>query len=347
VPASSSAATNELAEAVATVGEGIVVYDAAGYATLANPAVEKILRHPAPPTFGELLDEFEVPAEARVSRRSGRGELRLRDSGRWIEVRRSSLTEARPRAEGEPEGGFIVVLRDVSRAREARVDRDAFLGVLSHELRTPITTIYVGSRLLAREEDAPAARRDIAADIEAEAERLFRLVEDLLVVTHSERGALEMAVEPVLLQHVVETSVRLERERSPGTKFVVSVREDLPPVEADSRHVVHLMRNLLANAVEHSGGEEGSDRIDVDIATNGEGVSVRIVDRGRRKEPAGAQAAIVAEGVDAAVARSAGDGISLLVCDRLVRAMGGRIWVRRHEEGGNEFGFWLRRYLDG
>jgi len=341
VAATTRADAGTLAAAVAAVDEGVLVCDAHGFVTLANPAVERILNRPPPATFDELLDDFDLPPQAGVARHPGRGDLRQRRSNRWIEVHRSDVAAARTSTGPASTGGFVVVLRDVSRAHEARDERDAFLGILSHELRTPITTIYVGSRLLAREEDAPPARRSIAADIEAEAERLFRLVEDLLVVTHSERGALEMVHEPVLLQRLVETAVRFERERSPGAEFVTSVADDLPPVDADTRHVVHVVRNLLVNAAAHS-PDDG--RIDVTLAGEHDGVAARVVDRRTSTEASEPKAA--SERGEPLTALTAGDGISLLVCDRLVRAMGGRIWIRRADGGGNEFGFWLPRFVD-
>ena len=81
----------------------------------------------------------------------------------------------------------VVVLRDVTEARAASAARDAFLGVLSHELRTPITTIYGGSELLQRGLDEER-RNEVMSDIRVESERLARLVEDLLVMTRVERG---------------------------------------------------------------------------------------------------------------------------------------------------------------
>ena len=79
------------------------------------------------------------------------------------------------------------MLRDVTRAREAEAAREAFLGVLSHELRTPVTTIFGWAKVLQR----PGRRTDrveMLADIEVEADRLYRIVEDLLALTRVEGG---------------------------------------------------------------------------------------------------------------------------------------------------------------
>ena len=103
----------------------------------------------------------------------------------------------------EPAGGTVFVLRDVTDSRDLRPVREAFLAVLSHELRTPITTIYAGSSVLARRPAlSPPATQTLAHDISAEAARLYDLVEDLLVLARLERRVLDPLDEPVLLQRV-------------------------------------------------------------------------------------------------------------------------------------------------
>ncbi len=106
--------------------------------------------------------------------------------GRWVEV----STYPADLGGGLVEGGRpsrIVVVRDVTRARDAEAAREAFLGVLSHELRTPVTTIFGYAKVLqrsARRED----RDEMLADIEVEADRLYRIVEDLLALSRVEGG---------------------------------------------------------------------------------------------------------------------------------------------------------------
>ena len=79
------------------------------------------------------------------------------------------------------------------------------MGILSHELRTPVTTILAGSKVLARRQHLPGSTRaELIEDIEAEAERLYRLVEDLLVLARfEERPPDAFASEPLLLQRIL------------------------------------------------------------------------------------------------------------------------------------------------
>ena len=120
---------------------------------------------------------------------------------------------------------MILVIRDVTAARERDQARDAFIGMLSHELRTPITTIYAGSKLLARDGGlAEETRADIFEDIHGEAERLHRLVEDVVALTRFGEGALDIGSEPVLLQRVLPAVVRSEEGRWPGGSFELRPR---------------------------------------------------------------------------------------------------------------------------
>ena len=104
-----------------------------------------------------------------------------RDHDRWIEVTTYPVPAEMADA-GELE--TIVVLRDVTAARQREAIRETFIGVLSHELRTPVTSIYGGAKLLARPDSRldDATRQSIFEDIVAESERLQRLVEDVVAM---------------------------------------------------------------------------------------------------------------------------------------------------------------------
>ena len=103
------------------------------------------------------------------------------------------------------ERSSIAVLIDITDRLENDHLRDTFIGILSHELRTPVTAIYGGSQvLLGRGEKLdPAVSRELITDIAAESERLHRLIENLLVLARVERGEELIGGEPVLLQRVL------------------------------------------------------------------------------------------------------------------------------------------------
>ena len=238
-------------------------------------------------------------------------------------------------------GGSIELAGRYAEELRGNALRDAFIGVISHELRTPITTIYGLSKMLRHRREAlsPDVQDQAIEDIEAEADRLFRLVEDLLVLSRAERGRVEIGQDPILLGHVLRRAVDAESARWPTRRFEMDVPPGLPPILGEETYVEQIVRNLLTNAAKYS--SEGSV-ISIDVRLDGGDVVVRVRDEG---------VGIADEDVahifelfyrSASVTRkAAGAGIGLFVSRQLVEAMGGRMWATSRPEGGAEVGFAL------
>jgi PAS domain S-box-containing protein len=246
--------------------------------------------------------------------------------------------------ESQGERSSIAVLTDITDRLENDHLRDTFIGILSHELRTPVTAIYGGSQvLLGRGEKLdPAVSRELITDIAAEAERLHRLIENLLVLARVERGEELIGGEPVLLQRVLPTIVERERAIWLGTHISAVVPPGLPTVRGHDGYVSQVIRNLLSNAVKYGGATANVDIV-VEGAENG--VTVRVLDEGPGLDAETADrlfdlyyrapgAATVAQGA----------GIGLFVCRRIVTSLGGTIWAKARPAGGAEFGFRLPIY---
>jgi len=257
-------------------------------------------------------------------------------------------------ASGQPQR-MIGTGQDITERRRVEVDRDhllaqerrageyreAFIDVISHELRTPITTILGMAEMLARPgRDADAqVRATLVEDIRAEAERLHRLVEDLLVLSRVERGGLEIESEPMQLGRLLEQIVAVEAIERPSIVIELNVEPDLPIVASESTYVSQIMRNLLGNAAKYS---PAGTRVVVSAHKERSGVAVRVSDEGPGISDEVARRAFELFYRDPGVAGVvAGSGIGLFVCASLVQAMGGEIWARPRPEGGSEFGFLL------
>ncbi|HEX9044034.1 MAG TPA: ATP-binding protein [Candidatus Limnocylindrales bacterium] len=235
----------------------------------------------------------------------------------------------------------VSTLLDISSRAEALAARDAFIGILSHELRTPITTIYAGARLLAAPSIAldPETRADVAEDIAVESERLRRLVEDLLVISRVEQGAELARSEPILVGHVVRAVVDHEKTRRPSLRIQLDVEPGLPPANGDDGYVEQIVHNLLSNAAKYG---PATGPIEVTVRGEPNGVTVRVADGGPGIEPGEEERVFHLFYRSAATSRRAsGAGIGLYTCRTLVSAMGGEIWARRRDEGGTEVGFRL------
>lgn len=224
--------------------------------------------------------------------------------------------------------------------RRAMALREAFIGVISHELRTPITTIYGLSKMLRQRLDvlAPDVRRQSIEDVEAEADRLYRLVEDLLVLSRAERGRVDVGAEPMALGHVLRRTVDAEASRWPDRRFELDPTHPLPTVMGEETYVEQVLRNLLTNAAKYS--PPGSPvRV---VAEAGEGeVRIRVLDEGMGLTDDGEELFQLFYRSATASRVAPGAGIGLFVVRQLVEAMGGRTWAVTRPEGGAEVGFSL------
>ena len=334
----------ELNAVIRAMGEGVVVCAEDGRILLANPAGQDLFPDVVERSYQDILDQL-IDAERAappLGEHGGPVVLPARhDPDRWIEL--ATYPVERPGGRGAPgDGETIVVLRDVSAARQREAVRETFIGVLSHELRTPVTTIYGGAKTLARDGSTldDDVRREIFSDIAAEAERLQRLVEDVVALNRFGEEDGELGQEPVLLQRLVPNVVSSEETRWPGVAFAIQLQRGLPTVVADPTYVEQVVRNLLSNAAKYGG--VGS-QVDIVLELAEDEVFVRILDDGPGIQAGEADRLFelfyrspLTSGI------TSGAGIGLFVSARLVQAMGGRIWARPRPAGGAEFGFSLR-----
>lgn len=229
--------------------------------------------------------------------------------------------------------------RESERASAAQYE--ALLGVLAHELRTPITTIYAGSAVLARDADLlPAMRRELASDVYAEAARLFRAVEDLLVLTRLEHDAVRVTREPVSLIRAVDAGGQIEAARWPGLRIMLRLDGTPPPAAADPNALAHALRNLIANIAWRAGGAAD---LEIAVSARGNRVECRLLDRTGTLTLEDRRSLFDLPGTDPAPG-SISPGIAMYVAGRLIDAMRGTTWVTDGEAGAVEIGFSLPAY---
>ena len=251
--------------------------------------------------------------------------------------------------------GAVNVLVDVTERRRVEEDlrstaealalsngvKDEFLGLISHELRTPVTTIYGNAQLLRdRIDRIPESNRaEMVTDIAEDSERLLEIIENLLLLSRMQSGT-TAELEPQVLTHVIRQEITTFLRRHPDRDIHFS---EMPGhhviVEADRTHLVLLLQNLLTNADKY-GGVDGSIEVAL-VTTDGE-AQVRVLDRGLGFDEADADRLFSPFFRSAEAQRTAsGLGLGLSVCDRIVRALGGRMWAVARDGGGAEFGFAL------
>lgn len=215
--------------------------------------------------------------------------------------------------------------------------RNAILSSVSHDLRTPLATITGAASSLAEEQRAldPAARRELSRSIYREADRLDRLLKNLLDMMRIEAGAVQLNKDWHPLDEVVGAALaRLEgrlREHTINTAFP----PDLPLVLVDGVLLEQVLINLVENAVKYA--PRGSV-IDLSASASDREVIVEVGDRGPGLPP-GEEQRIFDKFYRAKPAQEGGVGLGLTICRGIVEAHGGRIWAENRSGGGALFRF--------
>jgi two-component system phosphate regulon sensor histidine kinase PhoR len=313
----------ESAALVEAMADGVIATDGRGTIITCNGAARRLLRldltNPPPP-LAELFHEKEARSlvdDVLLGRDIGQRELRLAD--------RSVVVTGRPL----PEGGTLLVLRDISELRHLETVRRDFVANVSHELKTPLTAITGYAETLVNEAPPESQTEKFAATILAHAHRMQRLVEDLLDLSRIESGG--WRPRPVSLD--VATAARdawapfTERARDAKVEFKVFVAGGMERLVADPDALRQMLTNLYDNALRHmprggrvavtveaAPGNHGA--VAVAVADNGTGIPAehlpRIFERFYRVDPGRSR-------------EQGGTGLGLAIVKHLVEAHGGRV----------------------
>lgn len=253
----------------------------------------------------------------------------------------------------EPRGPVrrvLMSLRDASARQRAEQDHAALISTIAHELRSPLTSVKGFSATLLRgwEKFTDEQKRFMIETMETDADRVSRLITELLDVSRLDAGRLDVRLQPVDLPAMVEHHVeRLKAGGQPDDRFVVEVRDQLPEVWADPDRVNQILANLMENAVRHGAGtvtvgimRDGTDTGNGAGPRSGEDpdvlVSVSDEGEGVRDEHLPLVFNRFWHG-----ARRGSTGLGLYIVRGLVEAHGGHITVGRAPSGGADFRFTL------
>jgi two-component system, OmpR family, sensor histidine kinase KdpD len=221
--------------------------------------------------------------------------------------------------------------------------RAALLSSVSHDLRTPLSSIKAAASSLLQHdvEWDEESRSSFLMSIERQADRLNRLVENLLDMSRIEAGALKPEKEWYPIDELIHDVLGHMAPQLQGRVVERHLPDDLPPVELDYLEIDQVLTNLIENAVRYTPPESA---IEVSAEACGGQLEISVADRGPGIPP-GEIGYIFdkfyrVRGVDS-TARTTGSGLGLAVCKGLVEAHGGRIWAKNRAGGGAIFRFTL------
>ena len=221
----------------------------------------------------------------------------------------------------------VVTMQDLAPLQELERLRAEFLGMVSHELRAPLTSIKGSAATALRDFRVmdPAEARQLFRIIDDQADKIDGLIGDLLDVGRIETGTLSVDPEPSNVAELVDQARNTFLSGGGRHSVTIDLPPGLPRVMADPQRIVQVLNNLFANAARHSPESSG---IRVEAAQEGVRVAVSVCDEGRGVAPEllphlfRKQARLVAGG---RVTGLGGTGLGLAICKGLVEAHGGRI----------------------
>jgi len=238
--------------------------------------------------------------------------------------------------------GLVVIVRDITERKKLDQLKDEFIGLVSHELRSPLTVITgaVNTVLTEGERLSTEETRQLLQDVAWEADMLSHLLGNLLELSRVQADRLFLHAEPISVKNLVQNTVERVRCQSSIHQFLVDLPKELPPVYADQLRLERILYNLLENAVKYSlkGGKirvsvrEEEERLLIGVSDQGIGIS--LADQAKLF---GAFQRLEESKLDGVK----GLGLGLVVCRRLVEAHGGRIWVESKPGKGSTFFFTL------
>jgi signal transduction histidine kinase len=332
--------------------DGVLVLDAGGQVQVANPAAARILGADVDQLVGRPLEQV-LPLDdlqgrdwwaclrpfAGLDTRTRQSEQRLVMREGPLQGRELLVTAAFVRDERRVLQRVVLAIRD-NRARE-RSDRSRadLVSTVAHELRSPLTSVKgFTATLLAKWERFDDEQKKVMLEtVNADADRVTRLLTELLDVSRIDAGRLEMRKQVVDLEASARKAVSGQvAAGEPAERFVLDVTGPLPEIWADPDKVDQVLANLVENALRHGAGtvtvrirpdDGGPPGAVVFVEDEGEGVApdtaARVFTRFWRGN------------------RARGTGLGLYIVKGLVEAHGGTVEVGRAPGGGAQFRFVL------
>lgn len=319
---------DELQALIDWIGEAVVALSGDGKVLRTNRAAVNLLGIPKPVPGAHLGDLITHPGlralleESVVSPFLGRdfalGDRRLSVSARSVDG-----------------GGAVVTFLDVTEIRRLETVRRDFVANVSHELKTPLTSVRGFAETLLEDDPPEELRRTFLSSIRANTLRLQDLVDDFLDLSRLESGGWVAQKEDVDLGPVVQDLWDSFHEGASALGLTFSLEGDAT-VSADVQGVIQVFRNLIANAIRYT-PEGGS--ITVEITEEGSVTQVEVRDTGIGI-PASALPRVFERffRVDSARGRAeGGTGLGLSIVRHLVGAMGGKVWAESEPGTGTSF----------
>ncbi|MBN2852831.1 MAG: MCP four helix bundle domain-containing protein [Clostridia bacterium] len=244
--------------------------------------------------------------------------------------------------------GTIALIQDITKLMEVDQMKSSFVSTVSHEFRTPLTSITMSVGLLLEEISGVLSeqQRDLVEVIKEDSERLNKIVEDLLDLSKLESGKMQMDLQKHHIKDIFDYMKKLFKLQLEDiqAEMTVTCPENLSFVNIDINKITWVMSNLIGNALRYI-NKDGSGLIELSVHEVSGKQIVSVKDNG-----SGISDSVLPHVFDKFVqgnSHKGGAGLGLTICKEIVKAHGGDIWVESRLNEGTTFFFSLKTLQQG
>lgn len=236
--------------------------------------------------------------------------------------------------------GQVIVLRNITIFHELNEAKTNFIATVSHELKTPISSIKMSAQLLSDERTGPLDedQKQLINSIGDDAERLLKITSELINMAQVETGNIQFNLQPTPVTSIVEDAldaVQIQAQQK-NISIKTTILPDTPQIYADKEKTTWVMINLLTNAIKYSfessaieiyAGQKNG-HVELSVKDHGRGIDEKYLSRvfDRYFKVPGSQ-------------ERSRTGLGLAISKEFIEAQGGKIWVNSQLGSGSEFGF--------
>ncbi len=339
---------------VKSAADAIVAIDNLGRIIMWNPAAEKMFGHSqfeaiGMPFFGVIitsqqLEEYKNALARAVRNRPGTASpiefMSRRKNGEEFPAEITLVPRKISSGRKDENIATTLIIRDITERKKTEQLKDDFIGMVSHEIKTPLTVINGALHVLEFPELSEKDARELLQDAIASAHTMSGIIDNLLELSRSQADRLELHLQDADVA-AIASGVMKKLKGMSGMHYLKLVSpEGLPSVKVDPLRLERILFNLVENAIKYS--PEGGE-VSVNITVEGKDLVFCVIDHGPGISPENQKKLFQSFEQLGMPRRRAleGVGLGLKVCRTLVEAHGGRIWVESEPGKGSKFCFTL------
>lgn len=341
---------------VESISDGIIVTDMNNNIILVNEAAEKIfnikeqdvldrqfLEGINNPKIFDSIQEVLKNKNLKSSLKQIEISLASNNKKMYCKVYVSSISKNNENI------GVITLLQDITKSKEIDKMKTEFIATVSHEFKTPLTSIGMSVDLLSADKDINSnpMHKDLIRIIKEEKERMVYLIKDLLDLSKIETGKGQIKLENCKLKSILENSIEDLKnycDEQEAEVTLENIDENLS-VYADPSKISLVIKNLISNAVKYR-KENVKPKILIDIIKKSNNIIVSVKDNGRGI-PQDYLEKIFEKFIQVKVSNDGkieGTGLGLSICKGIIKAHNGEIWVESTVDKGSTFYFSLKSF---